>query len=350
MMDYKTMRDKGTRFYKLYINDGNDLSFYSNSPGTGILDVDPTRESVVEVIRGDSDNNASTLSIRLQPHEPTREVRTLERYPSDELSIETDDNTLMISGKPCTPSANKMTVYANGAVSESDPSYYNGQKAVYLFDLRKVIPDSVVLCGKTASPRIQAIIPSGTSYTYYSDMMDVYFPLKALYDTIYFGAHQTVANNGLELLTMGSPDIPLHTNMRVSYKPVKAYDRNSNLGVYRISGRGYSYLGGEWRNNRINFSTREFGTFVILRDTTGPSISPLSTSNYGVRFRIRDDLSGIATIEGRINDEWLLMRYDAKTASVQSEPLSPGETLKGRFTLTVTDQAGNATTYTRNIP
>jgi murein DD-endopeptidase MepM/ murein hydrolase activator NlpD len=349
IMDYKTMRYKGSRFYKLYVSDGNDLNFYRGSPGTGVISVDPRKESVVEVLMGDSDNNTSTLTLRLQPTEPAHEVRSLERYDADELRMETDDNTLIISGKPCIPSANKLTVFVNGASTESAPAYYNGQHAVYLFDLRKVIPDSVVLCGKASVTGIHAIVPSGTEYTYYSDIADVYFPLKALYDTIYFGVKQTTAG-GKEIMSMGSPDIPLHTNLSVSYKPVYTYARDPDVAVYRVSGRGYTYLGGEWRNNRINFATREFGTFVILRDSVGPSISPLSVNSYGVRFRVRDELSGIASIEARLNDEWLLMRYDAKTASVQSEQLAPGQTLKGTFVLTVTDQAGNATTYTRNIP
>ena len=33
LMDFKTMRNKGTRFYKLYVDDGNDLDFYHDSPG-----------------------------------------------------------------------------------------------------------------------------------------------------------------------------------------------------------------------------------------------------------------------------------------------------------------------------
>ena len=32
LMDFKTMRNKGTRFYKLYIDDGNNLKFYGQSP------------------------------------------------------------------------------------------------------------------------------------------------------------------------------------------------------------------------------------------------------------------------------------------------------------------------------
>ena len=49
LMDFKTMRNKGTRFYKLYVDDGNDLDFYNESPGSGKIKVDPTKESAVRL-------------------------------------------------------------------------------------------------------------------------------------------------------------------------------------------------------------------------------------------------------------------------------------------------------------
>jgi hypothetical protein len=43
------------------------------------------------------------------------------------------------------------------------------------------------------------------------------------------------------------------------------------------------------------------------------------------------------------------MHYDPKKALIWSEKLNKGEPLKGTLTLTVTDNSGNETTFTRQI-
>src|SRR3990170_5966943 len=80
LMDYKTMRAKGTRFYKLYIDDGNKLKFYDESPGSGKIKVNPTKESYVKIKLQDSDGNASYLSFSLKPSKPAKEVPSLEAF------------------------------------------------------------------------------------------------------------------------------------------------------------------------------------------------------------------------------------------------------------------------------
>jgi hypothetical protein len=69
-----------------------------------------------------------------------------------------------------------------------------------------------------------------------------------------------------------------------------------------------------------------------------------------VRFKISDNLSGIASYEANINGKWLLMNYDAKTGTLHSERLDTKELIRGDFELTVTDLAGNKKTFTQKIP
>jgi hypothetical protein len=120
--------------------------------------------------------------------------------------------------------------------------------------------------------------------------------------------------------------------------------------VYRVASKGFSYLGGNLQNGRIHFYTREFGTFTVMNDLTPPVIKPVYVNNQSARFKISDDLSGIASYEAKINGKWLLMHYDAKSASIWSQRLDKTEPLKGEFVLMVTDRAGNKQTYTQKIP
>jgi hypothetical protein len=123
------------------------------------------------------------------------------------------------------------------------------------------------------------------------------------------------------------------------------------MAVYRVSAKGGStYLGGEWVNDRINFSTREFGDFMVLRDSVAPSIRAIYVNSSAARFKIKDDLSGIETYEATINGEWLLMHYDNKNGVIWSETKNKNIPLKGLFELTVADKAGNKSTFRQNIP
>ena len=77
----------------------------------------------------------------------------------------------------------------------------------------------------------------------------------------------------------------------------------------------------------------------------------IAINNTVARFKIKDDLSGIAseTIEASIDGKWLLMNYDAKTGTIWSERLDKSTPLKGDFVLKVKDEAGNEATYTHKI-
>jgi hypothetical protein len=76
----------------------------------------------------------------------------------------------------------------------------------------------------------------------------------------------------------------------------------------------------------------------------------INADRAGTRFKIRDDLSGIGSFEASINGQFLLMHYDSKSATIWSEQLDKSVPLKGKFELTVTDNAGNKSTFTRVIP
>lgn len=348
LMDYKTMRNKGTRFYKLYIDDGNDLKFYDNSPGSGKIKVNPDKESSVQIKMKDSDGNSSNVMFRLKPNIPAKEVTSLETYVFD-TSFDINENTMMVTAKPCPDSGNKATVYAKGTSFEIEPDYFNSNRAVYLIDLRKTIPDSVTVCGKSASPKINISIPSGTEYKFYGDVMDVQFPLNAIYDTLYLNTDYTLDKAGNEVFTIGSRTIPLHKSIGVSLKPRKSYPIEKDAAVYRAVGKSYTYVGGEWINERIHFSTREFGEFMILKDFIAPVIIPITVNNQTARFKIKDDLSGVSTFEATINGQWLLMCYDNKSNIIWSKQLDPTLPLKGNFELIVTDNAGNKSRFVKKI-
>jgi hypothetical protein len=349
LMDFKTMRLSGNRFYKLYIDDGNALKFYDKSPSSGKIRV-PDKSSEVKITMKDTYGNASNISFILQASPVTKEVKLLEPLKSD-LEYDIIENTLMISSQPCFADSNEATVYSHKWHHAAFPAYYNENRAVYLIDLRKEMPDSITLCNKSIVTNFRTIVPPTQAYNYYSDMMDIEFPENAVYDTVYLTTYQGIrASDSVEVFNIGSRTSPLNKAINVTLRPSTRYEWDKTYAVYRTAGKsGYSYLGGGWQNGGILFSTREFGDFVILRDVTPPTIKPVAVNGTIAKFKIRDNLSGIDKFEAQINGKWLLMNYDSKTATIWSEKLKKDEPLKGSFTLVVTDHSGNEAKYTKQI-
>lgn len=348
VMDFKTLQNRGGRFYRLFLADGNGLNFYDRSPGDGKIRVKPGSDADVEVTLKDSFGNASKLSFRLRPSPPTREVMLLEPLKNG-MEYDIQENILMISTPACAADSNRAVVYSGNVQHTIEPDYANRKRAVFLLDLRKEIPDSVVMCNGRVVPKIVATVPSAGQYQYYSDIMDVQFPVNALYDTVYLNVDHKLYPDSSELFSLGSPYVPLNKTIRVTIRPEKKIIWNDAMGVYRVEGKGYTYLGGYWQNGAIHFSTREFGDFTVMEDHTAPVIHPIMVNNYVARFKIRDDLSGISRYRATVNGEWLLMHFDSKTATIWSERLNKDELMKGELKLVVTDEAGNTAVYTHTL-
>jgi hypothetical protein len=193
------------------------------------------------------------------------------------------------------------------------------------------------------------MIPSTTAYKFYSDWADIYFPAKSLFDTTYFQASHTITYDSVEVFKIGNPLTPLNRYISVSLNPSLDYPKTTQVAAYRKEGNSYRYAGGKWENGRFNFYTRSLGDYRILIDTVPPTISRIYVNGTVARFKVRDYHSGINDWEATVNGEWLMMSYDAKTATLRSEKLNKNKALKGEFRLVVTDNAGNKQVYTQII-
>lgn len=348
LMDFKTLRNKGTRFYKLYIDDGNKLRFYEDSPGNGKIRINPNKRSYVEISMWDSYKNKSTITFDVMPSPVVEEVPTLESMTGDIFS-EVFENTLMVTSRTCADSVSQSLMWVNGVSTPVKPAYFSSSRSVFLFDLRRERPDSVVTCSGKVVTNIKHVVPSGTDFSYYGEHCDLEFPEGALFDTLYLT--KTYVHNSLrdEQWTIGDRTIPLSKSVKVTLKVQEQYPAESGYSVYRGSGKSYSYIGGNFNGDKVTFNTREFGTFTILKDSSPPTIRAVVIDRNNARFKIKDDLSGIDKIEATINGEWVLMHYDSKTGTIFSEKLDKNTPFIGSFVLKVTDNAGNTGTFTRKI-
>ena len=68
-----------------------------------------------------------------------------------------------------------------------------------------------------------------------------------------------------------------------------------------------------------------------------------------MKFRIYDELSGIKSYEGRINNNWILFEYDNKNDIIISKKKNSIQSFQGKFVLEVIDNANNIRTLNLNL-
>ncbi|MEG1648886.1 MAG: M23 family metallopeptidase [Rikenellaceae bacterium] len=126
------------------------------------------------------------------------------------------------------------------------------------------------------------------------------------------------------------------------------------IGQLSPSGR-VSSAGGAYSSGYVSTSVGAPGRYVVVCDTIRPKISPLFSSKNGVQssisFRISDDLSGIESYNGYIDDKWVLFEYDAKSAVIK-HTMDPSVIKKGgrhNLSLEVSDAKGNISIYKTSL-
>lgn len=112
-------------------------------------------------------------------------------------------------------------------------------------------------------------------------------------------------------------------------------------------------LGGEFENGWVSTKINAFGNFAVKTDTSAPVIESLSISNNRLietdklRFNISDDLSGIGTIEGLLDGEWVLFEYNKYSNQIVHafDARRFDFTKTHQIKLTVIDKCGNQSVY-----
>ncbi len=198
-----------------------------------------------------------------------------------------------------------------------------------------------------------------------NDMVRVSIPEGALYDDIMFEYKSTGMPDGQGTIHhIHNRYTPLHINYNLSLradtipprlrqKALLAYvvkNENGNINI--------SSAGGTWNNGYVTGRTNRFGKYTVAIDTIPPEIVPLNISGNrdmsgenGIRFRIKDELSGIGSYNGYIDGEWVLFEYDAKN-DLLFYHFDPGRIGKGKereLVLKVEDRRGNESAYRVNF-
>ncbi len=338
-------------FQKLFIDDGNQLPFYKSEVNKGKITIRDTLMHQVQVVFTDLYGNQSFLNLHLRGAIPKVNHKKRVTIPDNPISWDSYDNTLVIKNREKGESPDKSIIYSNHRIYEMIPAYTFPGLAVFLWDLRQGLPDSVKIGNNSLDFDFKVTIPPDNEFSFFDPYYDLKTTKKSLYDTLYLTSSYRLINSGKqEVFTIGNENIPLDGSIHVKFIPRLKYDSISQYGVYNTENfRNYNFEGNDWSDNGFNIRITDLGNFTILRDSVPPEIDPVRISNTMVSFRIRDNLSGIKNYSATIDGKWLLMNYDPKKNLIWSERLDQNIPLNGEFNLEVTDNCGNKSNYSAKI-
>ena len=162
------------------------------------------------------------------------------------------------------------------------------------------------------------------------DDIKLIIPEKALYNNLKFTYTKSEIPEGFYSVVHHIHNIytPLHRPAELNIKPVGLPDSLQDKAVIVTLNRDgkWLYSDSDWAEGTVKTGILQFGQFSITVDTIPPQITPLNLNETldlkgktSLRFRIKDDLSGIQSYEGYIDNKWVLFEYDAKNNIVYHE-------------------------------
>jgi hypothetical protein len=338
-IDFAAFHEKGIKYNKLFVDDGNTLKFYGKGSKTFTFD---DKEHLIQIYMIDGYGNLSTFETTINNH------KIVNKPDPNIYKYEIFRNFIHLKA-PHTGAPNLIELYLANAHIDIAPYRVDKATSYYLWDLRKGLPDSINYCGEMIKTGIYSEIPSATETGFYNHHIDVLFSKNDLFDTLYLQFQKSYdQSRNYELFKFPHQEIPLRSAVEVRLKPAENYDQEYTR-VYSLSGSRLNYIGGTWHENTIKFKARELQNFTLAVDKIPPTITPATINTKEVYFKISDNLSGINKFEATINGQFVLMNYEPKKNLIWSEKLEPNIPFVGEFVLKVVDNLGNTAFYKKTF-
>ena len=353
-VDYFYQHTAGRMLQKLWVDEGNDLGFYTPAgAGQGRLTIEPGRVYQVDIELADSYNNqcSAHLTLRGQPLEDFRELpggRASAAAPAARLRYDIVRNILRVTAPTPAPAADSLLhlhLPGNRLVALK-PSYARGPETTYLYDLRAGLPDSLRLGGLHQAFDRQVLIPAGRETSYTTPYLNLVFGPQTLFSALYLGtAYREATAAAPATWTVGTPLVPLYLPLRLTLLPPAPPAHPRQTAIYSVSPKGgRAYVGGTWNadSTRISANVKQFGQFRLYTDTKAPDGRLLSRPGGQLLLRVGDDLSGLASYKLLVGGRFRLLRYEYKNNTLFTVPGDTlGPPLRGPAELQLADEAGN---------
>ena len=183
-----------------------------------------------------------------------------------------------------------------------------------------------------ALENVEILFPENSFYN------DFFMDLKVKNDTVF----------------LHNESVPVHSNFTLSIDSKKYSEAEiSKIFIGKLSNKKIEYVNTTRKGTVFTAKNRELGVYCLAKDSVAPKIVALKpmqdcdlSKEKNIQFKISDDLSGIKSFNGYINNNWVLLEYEYKlkrlTYNLSDLKLING---KNNFKLEVTDNVGNSSIF-----
>ncbi|MEY4540910.1 MAG: hypothetical protein RLZZ306_2667 [Bacteroidota bacterium] len=343
--DYEIEQTRGNRFQKLFQDDGNnELPIYKPSISKGKISINDGKLHQISIKLWDAYENGSTINFTIIGGitEPSKTVNpnTLPVI----ISQSVDENTLIIKAHNLKTINSIASFKFSNSSTDLPINYVKNNEAVYLWDLKKGLPDSVIIDGLAKATNLRKMVIPNQYETFESEKINVNFDERALYDTLYL---QTELNGNF--LKIGENTVPLRSKIVVKISPDFQVINPDKTSVYYNIKNNKNFIKTTWNNNQAQFEARRLGNFEILTDTIPPKASIIRKNPEEFSMRIGDNLSGVKSFKAFVNDEFVLTEYDSKQSRLWSVKSDSTQNFYGDLRLELEDNQGNKIRFETKI-
>ncbi|HUH26175.1 MAG TPA: M23 family metallopeptidase [Flavobacterium sp.] len=242
----------------------------------------------------------------------------------------------------------------NGVIALEKEQDFNYRIEVYDAHLNKQIIE--IPLKYVNYNKIETSLPEGKYIDYLKDYafeeqnVSVEWDARTFYEDVYLDIE--LKENTVKL---HKDEYPVQKNINIKMLIPDDYPNKEQTFIGLIENKKVKYFDTWKRGNDFRIRTKELGTYQLVQDVKAPFITFLNDKKTfehtdELIFEIEDDLSGIGTYNGFLNNEWILMEYDYKTKKLTHQ-LKDQKYLKGTNVLRVevSDRVGNNTKFEQTI-
>jgi hypothetical protein len=201
---------------------------------------------------------------------------------------------------------------------------------------------------------------------------------KSIYDTVFydFASLKPIQEPALsKIYQVFNPTASLHKAADIAIKPYSVNLKFQNkllLAYYFKDRKDFRSAGGNYENGMVRGKASNFGHYFVTLDTIAPNIKQIFLNteeaindSLHYYFEITDNFSGIGKYEGFLNNEWILLDFDAKSnlltyhfdeiwkklvADNKESKLNNTAIIKPEVLIRVTDKKGNVAEKAFEMP
>lgn len=343
-MNYEAYYRTGKKFERCYLADGNKLNTYKAFPNGGRINIAAGERKKVRIRVYDAFGNFSDLTFDIIGKKPEEQAALLVSPTKPKYTIL--ENTLLIESR----AKDTAKVYRQGEIQKLPKAYAAGKGAVYLYDLRKGLPDSFICGIDTLRFKFIATVYPERETEITIENLILRFSDTTLYDTLYLEAATGVRYGTHETFELSTAHTPIYGPLKVVYCPKWDPQLKGKCYFYQVKTKSnYKFEGGDWEDDSLAYDLKTLGRFAVLKDSIPPVVSSKVISPTEIKIIARDTESGISSYKATLNGVWLMMSYDYKQNVFRAVP-KDNAPFKGDFAFELRDGSGNPTTLRYSIP